>query len=164
MKKFGKIALALMALCSIFVLTSCSFYSKNRAVAAFEFEKDLSEETGMNNTMTFQAVFNEDGTCREIVKAKFLIFTVKAVADGTWEPVQNSPADALAAMKVVMEDLSITIFGETETISEAGTYMTYVYNNKLYLGGDPDDYATIWANPAQLETASEYSLTRVYPE
>jgi len=163
MKKIGKITLALVAVCSIFVLVSCSFYSANNATAAFELVKDTTEDTGMKSSMTYQVAFNKDGTCTEDVKIKVGIFSFKADAEGTWEALIASPDQSWAAGKMTMSALELSILGETEEIQDEGTYYWYVYNDKLYLGGTEANHASIVADPSQLETKADMALSRVFP-
>ena len=164
MKKIGKITLALLAVCSIFVLISCSFYSANNATAAFELVEDTTEDMGMKSSMTYQVAFNKDGSCTEYVKFKVGIFSFKADAEGTWQASIASPDNkSWAAGTMTMSALELSILGETEEIQDEGTYYWYVYNDKLYLEKSEANHASIVENPSQLETNADMALSRVFP-
>ena len=163
MKKFGKITLTVCLVFGLLALSSCNFYSTSKSVAAFE-RTETEEADGISSaTATVQIAFDKDNTVSETMKMKVAIFSVKGTADGTWKTLDgNGPAsDDISYGTMEMEALTISILGQEEDVSEAGTYYWLVYDKKLYIASE-DSIKAAFANPALLD--SDEGIPRVYPD
>ena len=166
MKKFGKIAILAVSIIGMLFLSSCNFYSPSRATAAYEINlADLDSSAGdmasEGASGKMQVTFNKDGTIKEKILIKVLIFKFNFEATGKWttEGGEGPATNGISYGTMAMEALSIKIpmLGIEEPIVNAGTYNWFVFDQKLY-APIPEDKATLDQLAALAQAGNEEIL------